>query len=245
MLDIIVCEDNNYQIKVMEDIITNQLKELNLNINIALLTDSPEEVINYVKDCGAKPLIYFLDVELKSKINGIELAKMIRKYDPMGYIVFVTSHAELTLLTFEYKVQAMDYIVKSDLSKMKNNIKECINEAYNDYRSSGDKTSPIQINVGNKIVYFNPDDILFFETTNKHHRIKIHTDEESMEFYGSLKEMEEVLPDSYYKSHRSYLVNTKKIKAIDKKELIIHMANNETCYIASRYLNELLRKCST
>lgn len=244
MLDIIICEDNNYQRKVIEDIIINQLKKLNLEISIALTTDNPDDVIKYVKDCKVKPFIYFLDVELKSEINGIELAKKIRKYDPMGYIVFVTSHAELTLLTFEYKVQAMDYIAKNDLNKMENKINECIKEAYNDYKSSSVKTGPIQINVGNKVIYFNSDDILFFETTDKNHRIRIHTKDETIEFHGTLKEIEEVLPDSYYKPHRSYLVNTKKIKCIDKKELIIHMTNNETCYIALRYLNGLLKKCS-
>ncbi|MBV7276074.1 response regulator transcription factor [Clostridium sp. PL3] len=243
MLDIIICEDNNYQRKVIEDIIINQLKKLNLGISIALTTDNPDDVIKYVEDRRVKPFIYFLDVELKSEINGIELAKKIRKYDPMGYIVFVTSHAELTLLTFEYKVQAMDYIVKNDLNKMENKINECIKEAYNDYKSSSVKTGPIQINVGNKVIYFNPDDILFFETTDKNHRIRIHTKDETIEFHGTLKEIEEVLPDSYYKPHRSYLVNTKKIKCIDKKELIIHMINNETCYIALRYLNGLLKKC--
>ena len=245
MLDIIICEDNNYQRKLIEDIIANQLEKLNSEINIALTASDPEDVIKYVRDCKVKPFIYFLDVELKSEMNGIELAKMVRKYDPMGYIIFVTSHAELTLLTFEYKVQAMDYIVKNNLNKMENKISECIKEAYSDYKSSSTRVELIQINIGNRVVYFNPDDILFFETTDRRHIIRMHTKDEIIEFYGTLKEMEEVLPDSYYKPHRSYLVNTKKIRCIDKKDLIIYMVNNETCYIALRYLNELLKKCST
>ena len=47
---------------------------------------------------------YFLDIQLEVDINGIKLGSEIRKYDPIGNIIFVTSHSELTYLTFVYKV---------------------------------------------------------------------------------------------------------------------------------------------
>jgi two-component system response regulator AgrA len=87
-------------------------------------------------------------------------------------------------------------------------------------------------------------DILFFETTTKDHKIRIHTCDEQLEFYGTLKEIEKMMSVDYYKSHRSYLVNTKKIKAIDKNKFIIYMINDEVCYISARYLKGLLEKCS-
>lgn len=54
----------------------------------------------------------FLDIQLEADINGIKLASEIRKHDPVGNIIFVTSHSELTYLTFVYKVAAMDFILK-------------------------------------------------------------------------------------------------------------------------------------
>ena len=173
MLNIIICEDNSYQREQIETIIKDELKKLNLNMSIVLSANTPEDVITYLEKYKTNTFLYFLDVDLKSKVNGIELAKIIRKSDPMGYIVFVTSHAELTLLTFQYKVQAMDYIVKNNLNSIKDKISECINEAYNDYKNSNAiKTNSIQINAGNKVIYFNLDDILFFETTSKDHKIR-------------------------------------------------------------------------
>jgi two-component system response regulator AgrA len=158
-----------------------------------------------------------LDVELESKINGIELAKIIRTLDSMGYIVFITSHVELTMLTFQYKVQAMDYIAKDDFNNVKDKIIECIKEAYNDYKNINTKrTSAISISVGNKVVYFNLNDILFFETTIKDHKIRIHTCDEQVEFYGTLREIEKIVSIDYYKTHRSYLVNTKKLRLLIK-----------------------------
>jgi two-component system response regulator AgrA len=245
MFDIIICEDNNYQRQQIETIIKDEIINSNLKCSITLATDKPEFVIKYIEENNYRTFLYFLDVELHGKMNGIELAKIIRNFDSMGYIVFITSHVELTMLTFQYKVQAMDYIVKDDLNNVKSKVIECIREAYNDYKNiKTKKTSDISINVGNNIVYFNLNDILFFETTTKDHKIRIHTCDEQLEFYGTLKEIEKMMSVDYYKSHRSYLVNTKKIKAIDKNKFIIYMINDEVCYISARYLKGLLEKCS-
>lgn len=244
MLSIIICEDNDIQRKAIEAIINKKIQDSNLELFISLSTNAPEGVIEHVEASRGVTYIYFLDVELGESINGIELARKIRKFDPKGYIIFITSHSELTLLTFQYKVQAMDYIVKCDSKDLQERIAECIDVAYNDYKNYKiTDANMLPINIGNRIIYFNMDDILFFETTNKDHRIRIHTCEEQLEFYGTLKDIEKIVSDYYYKPHRSYLVNTKKIKSIDKDRLIIHMINGEECYIASRYLRGLLNLC--
>lgn len=245
MLRIIICEDDDTQRKAIEVIINKEIINSNLELNIDLSTNNPEDVIKHVEESRGTTFIYFLDVEFGKTINGIELAKKIRKFDSKGYIIFVTSHSELTLLTFHYKVQAMDYIVKYDPKEIQARIVECINEAYKDYKNYNIKDANIiPISIGNRIIYFNMDEILFFETTNKDHRIRIHTCEEQLEFYGTLKDIEKIVSPNYYKPHRSYLVNIKKIKSIDKDKLIIHMVNGEACYIASRYLRGLLNICS-
>lgn len=245
MLSIIICEDDDTQRKAIEAIINKEILNSNLELNIDLSTNNPGDVIKHVEASSGATFIYFLDVEFGETMNGIELAKKIRKFDSKGYIVFVTSHSELTLLTFQYKVQAMDYIVKYDSKEIQDRIVECIKAAYIDYKNYSIKEANIvPISIGNRVIYFNIDEILFFETTNKDHRIRIHTCEEQLEFYGTLKDIEKIVSGDYYKPHRSYLVNVKKIKSVDKDKLIIHMINGEVCYIASRYLRGLLNICS-
>jgi len=244
MLEIIICEDNERQRNEIEKIISEGIINFKLDVKIVLSTSSYEEVITHVETSNSKTFIYFLDVDISDKINGIELAKIIRKYDPKGYIIFVTSHSEMTLLTFQYKVQAMDYIAKNNENDMKKRIIECIEEAINDYKNADLlETNTIQINFGSRSVNYNLKDILFFETTDKNHKIRVHTMEEQLEFYGTLKEIEKLVTIDFYKSHRSYLVNTRNIKTIDKDKMMIYMVNDEVCYIASSFLKGLLRKC--
>ncbi|MGE5627771.1 MAG: LytR/AlgR family response regulator transcription factor [Solirubrobacterales bacterium] len=235
MLYIIICEDNNIQRKQLENIITEEINNSKLDLSIILSTSNPKEVVKHIALSKDNNFIYFLDVELNSYINGIELANIIRKYDPKGYIIFVTSHAELTLLTFEYKVQAMDYILKSNGGNLKVKIVECLRAACSDFKKTNDiEKKYFSIDIGNRIVNVQPDKILFFET-DKDHRIRLRTFDENIEFYCSLKEIEKILPPYFYRCHRSYIVNTRNIKSIDKDKLIVNMTNGDKCYLSKHY----------
>ncbi|MDD6769633.1 LytR/AlgR family response regulator transcription factor [Inconstantimicrobium porci] len=240
-MKIIICEDDLSQRKNLENIITNEINAS--NFNICLSTGNPYEVINFVENNYTESFIYFFDVDLGHSINGIELAKRVRKYDSLGYIIFLTAHAELTMLTFQYKVRAMDYILKVDTEIIKSKIADCFKQICEDI-SNKKKSNMLPIQIGSNIELVNVDNILFFETANTEHKIRIHTTTGYSEFYGTLKDLQAMLPPYFYKPHRSYIVNTKMIKSVDKQSLIIHMKNDEICYVASRYLKGLLSKCS-
>jgi len=242
MLDIIICEDNGMERSKIESIIKEEIVNLINGTNIALSTDNPKDVINYLKKNLGKCFIYFLDVELVNELNGIELAKVIRNYDSKGYIVFITSHAEFSLLTFKYKVQAFDYILKSDNKGLQSSILDCLNEAYKDYKSIDIlEKEKISINLGNRIEKFPFEEIMFFETTKVNHKLCIHTIKGHFEFYGKMKDLEDELPSFFYKAHRSYLVNTTKIKSFDKTNKTIYMVNDEACYASLLYLKGLIK----
>jgi two-component system response regulator AgrA len=246
MLDIIICEDNFHQRKLIETIVKQELNNLKYDLRIKLSTDNPKSVIEYIKQNKESCFIYFLDVNLENEINGIALAKAIRSYDSIGYIIFITAHTELTLLTFQYKVQALDYIIKTDTKNLKNKIIESLTAAYNDYQNLNinidiNKNNIIPIDFGNRIINFDLNEILFFETTNINHKLRIHTEEGQFEFYGTIKDIEAIVSSRYYRSHRSYLVNIDKIKSINKSKLTICMVNNETCYVSMKCIKGLIK----
>ena len=43
-------------------------------------------------------VIYFLDIDLNSDMNGMKLAQQIRLFAPRGFIVFITAHSGLSAL---------------------------------------------------------------------------------------------------------------------------------------------------
>lgn len=241
MTNIIICEDDNYERKNFETILNDKIKQYDFQITLS--TNNPYEVIKHIETIK-KRCIYFLDVDLNSDLNGFELAKLIRSHDPSGYIIFLTGHAELTLLTFQYKVQALDYIIKGDINTVSAKVEECFNAININLKAVKDKNdNKFPIELGNNIIFLDFDDILFFETADAEHKICVHTSNGQSEFYGTLKDIEKKVTLDFYKTHRSYLVNTKKIKSINKKSMVVEMNNGEICYISLRYLKGLLKKC--
>jgi two-component system response regulator AgrA len=241
MLSIVVCEDNEEQRKKITKFIEDSIMIENLDMKIDLSTGSPEETIDYLKENKISGL-YFLDVDLNSAINGIKLAEIIREYDPRGFIVFVTTHAEMSYLTFIYKVEAMDYIIKDNPETVKERIHQCILNANKKYSS---KVTELQknftIKADDKIINIEYSKILFFETSDIIHKVLLHVVDRQIEFYAKMKDIEAKLDDRFYRCHRSFLVNTDNIKEIDKKNRVVHMINGQQCFVATRLLKGLLK----
>lgn len=241
MINIIVCEDNYNQreriTKFIEDIIMIE----NLDMKVVLSAENPEEIIGYLKKNEISGL-YFLDVDLQSEVNGIKLAETIREYDPRGFIVFVTTHAELSYLTFLYKVEAMDYIIKDNFGVVKERIHQCILNAHKKYSSkSTELQKNFSIKVEDKIINIGYDKILFFETSTIIHKVIIHAIDRQVEFYAKMKDIEEMVDERFYRCHRSFLVNRDNIREIHINNRIVYMINGQECLVATRLLRGLLK----
>lgn len=242
MIKVFICEDNKKQREQFTEAIENIILIEDFDMEVALSTENPDDILAYLKDNDVSGL-YFLDVDLKSNINGIKLAELIREYDPRGFIVFVTTHAEMSYLTFIYKVEAMDYIIKDNYKNVKDRIHQCIINANKKYTS---KATALQKNFNikakDKIINVEYDKILFFETSTIIHKVILHAIDRQIEFYANMKDIEDKLDDRFYRCHRSFLVNKNHIKEIDMHSRIIKMVNDETCLASTRLMKDLLKK---
>ena len=239
MLKVFVCEDNQKQreklTKIIEDIIIIE----NYDIDLGFSTSDPYELIDNIKGTSNTG-IYFLDVELNNDINGIQLAEKIREYDPRCFIIFITTHAEMSYITFIYKVEAMDYIIKDNYNNIKQRVNECIKNAHNKYKTKSSELQKIfSIKVEDKIINIDYNDILFFETSSTIHKVIIHSLNRQVEFYGNMKEVKNSLDERFIRCHTSFIVNKDKIKEIDKKNRIAYMINGEECLISTRGIKNL------
>ncbi|WP_010074267.1 LytR/AlgR family response regulator transcription factor [Clostridium cellulovorans] len=240
MLSIFVCEDNKEQRERITKAIENIVLIEELDMKLALATEKPDDIIDFIKENNGVGL-YFLDIDLKATINGIELATKIREYDPRGFIVFVTTHAEMSYLTFIYKVEAMDYIIKDNYRNIKERVHQCILDANKKYSTkSTDLQKIFSIKVDDRIINIEYSKILFFETSSTIHKVIVHAMDRQIEFYGKMKEIEAKLDSGFYRCHKSYIVNKENIKEIDLNNRCIHMVNGERCLISTRMLKGLI-----
>ncbi len=240
MINIYVCEDNEKQLNIIVKYIKNCLLMEELDMKLVLATKDPYQVIATAQDSHVVGL-YFLDIDLGTDMTGLSLAQEIRKFDPRGFIIFITSHSEMSFLTFQYKVEALDFIIKDHTSKIQSRIIECImnvNERYTSLNNNVQKNFTIKINEKSIVVDYK--DILFFETSPNIHKVILHAINRQIEFNGKLKNIEEQLDDHFYRCHRSYIVNLDNIKEIDYSNYTIEMINGEKCLFSTRLKKKLI-----
>lgn len=240
LLQIIVCEKINNNKISLNPLIHHVINKKGLNMRVILATSNPYEVTNYVKIHPNKNYIFFLDV----KLNGIEIARTLRKYDLFSYIVMV--NFDISLISFQPQIKAIDYLFEVPNNEdPEGKIEDCLINIESDYKKI--KTlldKKIIIDTGCKIFKVDPEEIIYIET-DKDHRIKVHTLNEEIGFYGSLKMIETLVPSYYFKVHRSYIVNTHHIKTIDKVQLAVFMTNKAKCYVSKRRMSELISLLSS
>lgn len=240
MLEVFICEDNDTHRLLLEKYINDIILIEDLDITINTVTKNPIDIINTLKNSSVNG-IYFLDIELKNSMSRIKLAQTIRKFDPRGFIVFVSTRLELSYLAFAYKIEALGYIVKGNFNHIKEELHLCLLEASKRYVSSKNTMNNLfNINIKDKILTFQYNDILYFETSHNKHKILLHTKNSTVEFYGKLKDIESLNYSSFIRVHNSFIVNKDNIKSVDKKNRIIHMKNNKICLASTRLLKNLL-----
>lgn len=239
MLSVFICEDNQAQRTQLETIINNFIMIEEFDMSIALSTSNPDEIIAYLNNHGDVRGVYFLDVDLQHTINGIQLGSFIREKDLDGKIIFITTHSELLHLTFTYKVEALDYIIKEDTDELKKRIFEALQQAQKHYKVDATTAkNRITLKIGNQVRVFALEDILFIETSSVPHKLILHTLNSSLDFYGKITEMEELAPD-LLRVHKSYVVNIANIQSFDKRKRELIMCNGEVCLLSIRQLKKL------
>ena len=239
MLDIFVCEDNAIQRQNIVKTIQNAVLIEELDMQLVLDTGDPYKLLEKL-EASRNTGIYFLDIDLNSSMNGMKLAQQIRLYDPRGFIIFITAHSELSYMTFQYRVEAMDFVLKDNPAEAKVKLRECLLNAMERHTLQTNKTHKVYtLEVGGRKISVDYEDILFFETSSNLHKVILHAKDRQIEFPGTIKELASALSGDFVRCHRSFLINKKNIKEIDAKNRIIHFINGETCLMSTRMMKAL------
>ena len=242
MIHIFICEDDRKQREYLETIVQNFVLIEHYNMELALSTDNPTDLLDYLEKHPSKNNLYFLDVDLQHEIDGIALAAKIRDWDTFGKIVFITINSELSYLTFQYQVEAMDYILKDKPEEIPKRVKKCIDLAHTRYLDDDHpKRSGFQIKVGDQIQIIPLKDILFFEShPTLPHKIILHTENKQIEFRDSMSATAEKAGPDFYRCDKSFIVNIRNIVNVDSSTREITMKGGETIFASVRKVKELI-----
>lgn len=217
MLKVVLCDDNASALKTLSIMLNNIFIRHDIEAKIESSFTNPNELLSYTNSNDID--ILFLDIDLKSDINGIEAASKFRETNKSAYIIFLTAHFEYAMLA--YKVKTFDYLLKP-FSVLK--LEETVLRLYEDAL----KNKQTYIKFGNGKYIIRQSDIFYIEKDKS--KSIIHTAQSDIEVYASFNNLSSCLPENFIRCHKSYIVNTNNISKIDTKDNILQLNTQKIPY---------------
>ena len=222
MYKVAICEDEKIQVEECLRYFKLYQDRVDIKFNIDVYKSSEDFLKSEYEDYD----VIVLDV-LMDKLNGVELAKIIRKKSTLCRIIFITAMEKYWPEGF--KLSASRYILKP-LKKEEffEGISAVITELKNQKKC-------VTLNCEDKIIKVPLSNIYYLEIYNR--KVAIHSDggvyysKTSMKKWGST-----LSPHGFAHTHNSYLVNMKYIRSLDKEKVIL--LNGEEIYISKRKYRE-------
>lgn len=235
MLKVYVCEDNKVQRENMSTFITSVIEREQLEMRLEYSTGDPLELLEKIKE-QREPAVYFLDVDLGAEIDGFQLACELRKKQSRCFIIFVTTHSEMAYMTFSYKLEAMDFIYKDDITKVKERVYQCLLEAEQLNKRLGQEDEKLcyALRVGTKVRMIPFDTILYFKSTKNGKKVTMYAENCQIEFSDNLKNLGKKLGKYFLRCHHCCLVNVEKIVEVRYKEGYVLMEDGQQCPVSVR-----------
>ena len=195
---IAICDDEEKYIKDVATRIYKQLGESDLTMHT--FTDGLE----LLDTADVKPYdLVFLDIEMPA-IDGITLAKELRKKSSSTYIVFLTGHVEYAIEGYE--VNALRYLTKPIQEDKLTDVLAFVLKEKQSRKHLVIKTDGEEIRI-------DAADIIYMEAQNKY--VMIYTTKGEYLVRYNLADFEEELKDyGILRVHRSYLVSLSKVRKI-------------------------------
>ena len=195
---IAVCDDEE---KYINDIAARIIKRLGEN-DLTLHTFSDGHELLDTADVKPYDLV-FLDIEMPA-MDGITLAKELRKKNGSTYIVFLTGHVEYAIEGYE--VNALRYLTKPVQEDKLGDVLAYVIKEKQSRKQLVIKTDGEEIRI-------DAADIIYMEAQNKY--VMIYTTKGEYLVRYNLAVFEEELKDyGVMRVHRSYLVSLSKVRKI-------------------------------
>ncbi|AGC67544.1 accessory gene regulator A [Thermoclostridium stercorarium subsp. stercorarium DSM 8532] len=249
MFNFVICEDNFNTAVILKNMVTEYANEKNLDYTVKLCHSNFEQVVEFAKSNIGHVNVYFLDIVLNEKNStGLTLAKQIRKFDVMAYFIIITSHPELSLKVFNYKIKALDCIFKQE-EDLEKRIRECLDTIISESAQINGLTLRKQITIKgiNGVHTVSLGDILYFETRPGCRLIYcVLTDRTCIAFRHTMRELIKELDSRFFQCHRSFIINTRFIKRFfrNKQSCSVIMEDGKICDVARSKWKELMSHVS-
>ena len=227
MIKIIVVEDD----KETQMSIKKILRELDILKTEEIKVDYFAKYTNTLKDIildKAERKIYILDIELASKVSGIDIAKFIRDNDWESEIIFITNHDKMFETAYRTVYEVFDFIEKfHDLeSKLRKDLKAIFK------RNFDNKMFKFNSRNLNLQIFYRSITYLYRDTEER--KLIINTDKTSYAIYMNVQDSLNYLDDRFMIVHRACVVNMDRVEVFNWAKGYFVLDTGEKVHLLSK-----------
>lgn len=227
MLNFVICDDNLNIMDRLEKMLENIFSQNHYEACISFKSDNTEDILQYISE--NKSDVILLDINLKSKKSGLDLAESIRKINKNAYIIFLTGHLEYAMVAYKYKT--FDYIAKPiTYDRLEDTIRRLFEDIY------GSPKKYIKIDAKNTIV--DEAEVQYIKRDGM--KLVFHTSSRDYDTYSSFNKFQDRLPNNYIRCHKSCIANIDQIKDVEPVSSVITFKDGATCNIGPKYKSEFM-----
>ena len=226
MLSIAILDDNMNMLEEYEKFIPACFNRNRIKGRIVTATADYKDFIREVRDQSANVCI--IDINLRAEMNGLYVAKCLRKERIPTEIIFCTGLLEYMPQAFD--VNAYNFIVKP----VGSNLEKCLIKLNKEMSSRETGRRTLEIKFGSRIYYIPLDSITHIRHVGS--KTVIHSANRVLEVYESLESLYRQLNDErFVQCHRAVIVNKEYIDYVDRKNRCLALTNGYTCELGMKY----------
>lgn len=202
-----ICDDNRIDSQYVNELIKKWTRNKKYQIHIDIFQSAEAFLFHYTQNKEYDVLL--LDIEMK-KMDGVTLARMIRKSNKSVQILFITGYSQY--IAEGYDVEALHYLMKPiKEEKMFDVLDRAVTKLIQNEKHLLLKLSDEMIKIPlHEIIYIDVNRNYVTIHANKDYTLK-----------KTLGEIEKELDEKFFRIGRSAIVNLKYITRITKTEVFL------------------------
>lgn len=235
MISFIVVEDDKKTQETVKDILRKTVMDKDNTISVKYFTKYNKELQRMIDDDSMRK-VYIMDIELESKVSGIEIAKLIREKDWESEIIFITCHDKMFETVYRSVYEVFDFIEK--FYEMEKRLEDDIELIFK--KNFDNKMFVVSNRNVDLQIYYRA--ITHITRDKEERKILIHTDHNVFKLNMNLNDVSEYLDNRFRQTHRSCITNKQRVHEWNWSKGYYVLDNGEKVeYLSKKYKKEVER----
>lgn len=235
MISFVVVEDDPKTQEVIKDVLRKTVMNKDNNINVKYFTRYNNELKKLISDDSIRK-VYIMDIELETKVSGIEIAKLIREKDWESEIIFMTSHDKMFETVYRNVLEVFDFIEK--FHNMEIRLEMDIEKIFQ--KNFDNKMFVVSNRNVDLQIYYRA--ITYITRDKEERKIIIHTDKNEFRLNMNLTDAMELLDERFIQTHRSCIANRQRVQQWNWTKGSFLLDNGQKVeYLSKKYKKEVER----